>query len=139
VSAISALAISPTRRRFGLYFDLRPHNIRTTDCVDFLRRLRRHLPHGFVVIWDRWSVHRAAERRLRTRARRSLRVEELPAYAPELNPVEQVWSHSKWADLANLVPDHLDHLAAAIIDSLASTATAPDRLRAFVRHCGLKL
>jgi hypothetical protein len=41
------------------------------------------------------------------------------------------------ADLANFVPDHVDHLAAAVIDSLAATATTPDRLRAFVRHCGL--
>ena len=33
VSVVSALVLSPTRRRFGLYFDLYPHNIRTADCV----------------------------------------------------------------------------------------------------------
>jgi transposase len=137
VSAISALSLSPTRRRVGLYFDLCPRNIRTADVAAFLRRLQRHLPRGFLVVWDRWSVHRAAARHLRRRGGRRVAFEELPAYAPELNPVEQVWSHSKYADLANFIPDHVDHLAAAVIDSLATTATTPDRLRAFIRHCGL--
>jgi transposase len=137
VSAISALSLSPTRCRVGLYFDLFPRNIRTADVAAFLRRLRRPLPRGFLVVWDRWSVHRAAARWLLRRGGRRVAFEELPAYAPELNPVEQVWSHSKCADLANFVPDHVDHLAAAVIDSLATTATAPDHLPAFIRHCGL--
>ena len=32
-------------------------------------------------------------------------VEWLPAYAPDLNPVEPAWSHTKYGDLANYVPE----------------------------------
>jgi hypothetical protein len=27
------------------------------------------------------------------------------SYAPELNPVDMVWNHNKYADLANFIPD----------------------------------
>ena len=35
---------------------------------------------------------------------RRLDVEWLPAYAPDLNPVEQVWNRCKYTDLANHIP-----------------------------------
>ena len=43
----------------------------------------------------------------------------LPAYAPELNPVEQVWNHTKYKELANYLPDNLDALHDAVGFSLA--------------------
>jgi transposase len=41
-------------------------------------------------------------------------VEWLPAYAPELNPDEQVWNHSKYSQLANFIADNVEHLAEAV-------------------------
>jgi transposase len=41
---------------------------------------------------------------------RRLWPERLPAYAPELNPVEQVWGWLKFGQLANFVPDDLAQL-----------------------------
>ena len=40
-----------------------------------------------------------------------MHVEWLPGYAPELNPSEQIWNHDKYTDLANFVPDDIQHLA----------------------------
>jgi len=37
-------------------------------------------------------------------------VERLPGYAPDLNPVEMIWDHTKYADLANFFPENLQHL-----------------------------
>ena len=39
-----------------------------------------------------------------------LRVYQLPSYAPELNPVESVWSHLK-RSLANLAAGTITHMA----------------------------
>ena len=71
-----------------------------------------------VLIWDRWSVHRVAIAILQKRYPDQLAVERIPAYAPELNPVEQVWNHTKYGHLANFIPDHLDDLTDADMMSI---------------------
>jgi len=49
---------------------------------------------------------------------RNIEFEWLPAYAPELNPVESRWSHTKYSDLANFVPDDTPRLKRAVRKSL---------------------
>ncbi|HPP52386.1 MAG TPA: transposase, partial [Thermoguttaceae bacterium] len=44
--------------------------------------------------------------------------EGLPSYAPELNPVEQCWNHTKYHDPANSIPDDLHHLQKAVKRSM---------------------
>ncbi len=85
LSAISTLTVAPRRRRFGLYWWLHCHNVRSADVLDFLRHLRRHLPHGFTLIWDRHRPHRATRVTQWLAHSRRIVVEWLPAYAPELN------------------------------------------------------
>src|SRR5438876_11189377 len=49
----------------------------------------------------------------------------LPGYAPDLNPVEAIWSHTKYSDLANYVHQDADHLldavGARVIDASRAT------------------
>jgi putative transposase len=54
----------------------------------------------------------------------------LPAYAPDLNPVEAVWSWLKWGQLANFVPDDLDDLGDWVIEYLVALKHDPGVLRA---------
>ena len=68
-----------------------------------------------------------------------VQVEWLPAYAPDLNPVEQVWSHTKYADLANYIPDDIDALADTVMHSIEQTRCRQALLRSFFHHAGLKL
>lgn len=49
--------------------------------------------------------------------------EWLPPYAPELNPVEFAWNHTKYTDLANFIPDDVHHLHDAVLDSFADQQT----------------
>jgi transposase len=42
-----------------------------------------------------------------------LLVERLPAYAPELNPVEQAWANLKGNELANVAAEGLNEVIAA--------------------------
>src|SRR3954447_24452570 len=103
LSVIAGLTLSARRRRVGLYFAVHRQNIRTAEVEAFVRRVARQLRRPLVVIMDRLAAHRSAARRLERDAR--FTVEWLPAYAPELNPVEPTWSHTKYGDLANYVPD----------------------------------
>ena len=68
-----------------------------------------------------------------------LDVEWLPAYAPDLNPDEQVWNHAKYSDLANFLPEDLDHLERSLCDSLSKQSRSPDLLRSYCEHAKLKL
>lgn len=139
LSVISALTVAPRRRRFGLYWAQYCHNVRTPEVLRFLQALRRHLPRGFTLMWDRHRPHRATRVQTWLATRRRIVVEWLPAYAPDLNPAEQVWGHTKYGDLANFAPADLDHLQGAVVRSLARTRGHRHLLAAFFRAAGLEL
>jgi transposase len=137
LSTISAITVAPRRRRFGLYWQQYSHNIRSEEVLRFLQHLRRHLPRGFTLIWDRGRPHRAKRVQVWLAHRQRTVVEWLPPYAPDLNPVEAVWSHTKYSDLANFTPDDLTILEHAVIASLLRTRGQGKLLSSFFRAAGL--
>lgn len=139
LSAISAITASPQRRRLGLYFGLSDQNINADRAESFVAELLVHLPKGIILVWDRWMVHRSAARRLLERFPKRIRIEWLPPYAPDLNPDEQVWNRTKYSDLANYIPEDVDHLADAVEESLGRTRSQQTLLRSFFKHAGLSL
>jgi transposase len=127
-SVLGCLSMAPWALRLGCYFRFYDHNITAEEVVDFLRMLHRQLRRPLIVVLDRWGVHRKAIRLLKERRSQWLQVEWLPAYAPELNPVEQLWNHTKWGDLANFIPDDAAHLRRAAHQSLQKQRSNPQRL-----------
>jgi transposase len=139
LSTISAITISPKRRQLGLYFQIHRDNIRAPQAVRFIRRLRRQLSgHKLLVVWDRLNVHRTATKTL-TKKGDGVRVEWLPPYAPDLNPVEAVWRHAKYADMANMIPDDINHLEAELIVSLHYQGRDHVLLGSYFRHAELPI
>jgi len=139
LSAISAITVSPKQHRLGLYFDLKQHNIRTDDFEAFVRELLCHLPHGLILVMDRWPVHRSGARRFRRRLPRRVKIEWLPPYAPELNPAEQVWNRSKYTDLANFIPDDIVDLSREVYRSIRHMRCEQSLLKSFFKKAQLKL
>jgi len=137
LSVISAITVSPQRRRLGLYFDIFDHNIVTDDFEMFVAAVLRKLKRPILVVMDRWSVHRSGVPRLLRRFPQRVQIEWLPAYAPELNPVEQIWNRTKYTDLANYVPDDIVTLGREVAHSIRQTRSQPTLLRSFFRHCAL--
>lgn len=119
VSVIGALSVSPAARRVGLYFATLPDGFFTAGAVvEFLRDLLGHLRGKVVVVWDGGGNHKGPLVREFLRRNRRLTLERLPAYAPDLNPVEVVWSWLKYGQLANYVPDGVAELDDEIFDRL---------------------
>ena len=139
LSALSAITASPIRRRLGLYFDILDHNVKAEDFEWFVEQLLRRIGRPLILVIDRYSVHRAAARFLLARFPQRLRIEWLPAYAPELNPDEQVWNRTKYTDLANFIPDDVDALGHAVADSLRRTRSQQSLLQSFFQHAKLPL
>jgi transposase len=71
--------------------------------VEFLRHLLLHVPGKLLVIWDGAPIHRgqAVQEFLRTAGQR-IWLERLPAYAPDLNPIEGIWHYLKHRELGNV-------------------------------------
>ena len=130
VSVIGAVSVSPVARRAGLYFATLPDGFYTAAAVvEFLRDLLRHLRRKVVVVWDGGPNHKGPLIREFLRRNKRLTLERLPAYAPDLNPVEVVWSWLKYGQLANYVPDGVPELDDEIIDHLIALKCDPDLLR----------
>lgn len=137
LSVGAAATVSPRRRRMGLYFRIHSHNIRFGEAIELITLVHRHLRRRFILVLDRYSVHRKAVRLLQEKHPRWFEAEWLPAYAPELNPVEQVWNHSKYSDLANFIPDDVDHLQRELDGSIRGQRRNSNLLRSFFKHAQL--
>jgi hypothetical protein len=127
LSAIACLTVAPQRRRLGLYFLIHEQNITAEEVDGFLRDVQRRLGRPVILVLDRWAVHRKAAKALADDPR--FWIEWLPPYAPELNPVEHVWDHTKYGDLANYVPDDVLDLEIEAELSLDDLRTKPASLR----------
>ena len=144
LSVTAAITVPPSRQRHRLAvtFRIQDCNVKTADTLAFLRATDRHVGGPLIVILDRLNVHRAAVRRwMAGRSRDAPRavVEWLPAYAPDLNPVEQIWNTGKRRDLANLAPADAADLRRYVRRSLIGQRHRPSLLASFFDHAGLPL
>jgi transposase len=93
-----------------------------------------HARPGAIVVMDNLAPHKAAG--VRTALRRAgLEHRYLPAYSPDLNPIEPCWSKLK-GGLRSVAPRSLDALNDALPSAL--DAITPDDAQAWFRHCGYR-
>ncbi len=87
-----------------LLLQIRERPFRAPAVVAFLRHLLRQIPGLLLVIWDGAPIHRAQPVKdfLAQGAAARLQLEQLPGYAPELNPDEGIWNYLKHVELRNL-------------------------------------
>ena len=98
LSMIGGLAL------YRFYFQIHPGSIKGPQVIEFLRHLQRHVPGKLSVVWDGAPIHRSrlVQDYVASTAGRIV-VERLPAYAPELNPVEYMWGNLKTHQIGNLI------------------------------------
>jgi len=113
----------------------------TNALIGALEQLRRGLGgQKATLVWDGLPAHRSKAMAAWLHRQRSwLVVEPLPAYAPELNPVEGLWSSLKGMELANLAGDTLQDVIAAAERGVQRIRDTHHLAYSFLRHCGLSL
>jgi transposase len=115
-------------------------SIKSRQAVEFLGHLRRQIPGKLLVIWDGLAVHRSrAVQRYVERTQGDIVLARLPAYAPELNPVEYIWGHLKGHALANFCPKDIPHLGREARRQLRRSQRRPALIRAFWHQAELSL
>jgi transposase len=107
LSAMSAITLDGK-----LYMTEQERAFKGGDVVRFLKHLMRQIPGKLLVIWDGSPIHRggAVKDFLSSGASRLLKLEQLPGYAPDLNPDEGIWKHLKCVELKNLCCQSLAEL-----------------------------
>jgi hypothetical protein len=93
-----------------------------------------------VLLWDGLSAHWSHKMRAHLDSQRAwLQVERLPAYAPELNPVEYLWASLKGGELANFAGDTLPEVAGQAQQGIQRVCDSDSLVLGFLAHTGLSL
>lgn len=66
--------------------------------------------------------------------KRSLWLEKLPAYSPELNPAEQVWGYLKNVLLKNEVSKTLAELKLKVVAAMETIKNDKELIKSFFAH-----
>src|SRR5262249_39143480 len=139
LSVTGALTVSPKRQRLGCYFSIASRNLTGEDIFALVQHLHGHLKRPLLIIWDRWSGHDKAARLLQALYGTRIHIAYFPAYAPELKPIENCWSHTKYGEMAHCIPQDVEPLADEVAPSLVAKPRRQDLLQAFFQHARLDL
>ncbi len=132
VSSIAAL----TRCEF--YFRLHEGSIKKEQIVEFLQGIMTQMKRPLLVIWDGLRSHHSRQvREYVNGLDGQIKIEFLPAYAPDLNPVEYLWAWLKRHALANYCPNNLNELKTKTRHKLWSAQKRPSIIAACWKHAGL--
>ena len=124
-----------------LCFPITAGNYDTDTLIEVLAELRRFLGgEKATLLWDGLPSHRSTAMRAWLNKQQSwLVVERLPAYAPELNPVEGLWSSLKAVELANLAVPTLAKVITQAHQGVERVRRTPHLAYSFLRHAGLSV
>lgn len=138
VSVIGGLAIRPARNSDPTtHLAFHPgKSIKAPDVGAFVRQLVKQIPGPLTIIWDNLGAHRSHLVKATLLDHPQLQVYRLPPYAPELNPIQGLWCHSKYHGLAQFTPKDLDEITDAAKRSIAQSSQA-SLLHACIRQTDL--
>jgi len=155
VSALGAIALRPVSGSGGgsggegagdsgsleLLVDWHPGSyVRGVEAAAFVQRLLKHIPQGPIdLVWDNLQAHKSPLVKQLAKDDPRLRIHYLPPYAPDLNPVETLWSMTKYHRMANHAIDTLEELEATARRHVEAVGAERRLLEACFKSAGLAL
>lgn len=125
---------------WNFYFRLFPGTIKGPQLIEFLQALVRQIKGKLLIVWDGLPAHRSALVRSYVESLNGHMVlERLPAYAPELNPVEYIWGYMKQRELANLCAKTIGEVSQFARNRLKSMQRRPRLITAFWKQAELPI
>lgn len=142
ISVIGAMTVKMVvPRQFGFLFHLSRDNtnFRGHTIVAFLDHIYNRLHARINLVWDSIKIHSAEPVNTFLALHPAMKVFFFPPYAPELNPVDNIWGYIKYNRLANFCPYDLVELRKQVCKELFRIQKKPDLLESLFRHTGLNL
>jgi len=139
--------VETTGARFGLnmmaaitargqmHFMIVQGTVNADRICEFLKRLIHGREHKVFLIWDGHPTHRAKKVKQCIESYDGrLEIFVLPSYSPDLNPIEQLWNHTKSNGVGRQSIAGPDQLKKAVIAKLRSLQKLPGRIASFFKH-----
>ena len=105
------------------------------QICDFLKRLMHGHQHKVFLIWDGHPTHKSKRvKECIASFEGRLEIFLLPSYSPNLNPVEQLWNHTKTNGIGRMSVTGPDQLKTMLINKLRSLQRLPKKIASFFRH-----
>jgi transposase len=141
ISVAGAITISPLQQRLGFLYHLLPDNanFHGASIVQFLDEICHRISRPIIVLWDGFSIHTSEPVNKYLERHRRITLEEFPAHAPELNPVDKAWLYTKYDRLPNYAPSTLDELRHRLIQEFIALQSKPNVLAWCIAETGLNL
>lgn len=112
----------------------------STESVRFLKHVKHQRQSKLLVIWDASPIQRKEVTRfMADGGSRYIHLEQLPAYAPDLDPAEGVWQHLKQVELRNVCCKDLSHLGRELNLAIMRLRSKPQIIRSFFAGAGLSI
>jgi hypothetical protein len=137
----AALGYRPDGTKARLCFHLQQDAYDTDTLIGVLEQLKEfYAGQQVVLLWDGLSAHWSYKMRAHLDKQGAwLTVERLPAYAPELNPVEYLWASLKRTELANFTGDTVAEVADQAHRGIQRVCDSDSLVVGFLAHTGLSL
>ncbi len=124
----------------NFYFRFFPGAIKAPQLIEYLQALARQIKGKLLIIWDGLPAHRSRLVRAHVESLGDrIVLERLPAYAPELNPVEYLFGYAKQRELANLCLHTIDEVRRYATRRLKSLQHRPRLITAFWQQAELPI
>lgn len=133
VSAISGITMDGK-----LLHQTQERAYRSPEVVRFLKHLLSHIEGKLLVIWDGAPIHRGKPIKdfLANGGAERIQLEQLPGYAPDLNPDEGIWRYLKRVELRNVCCADLRGLRDELRRAVARLRHKRDIIQSCVRLAG---
>jgi transposase len=120
----------------NLYTTMQEQAFDSAAVVRFLKHLLRQIPGKLLIVWDRLPAHRSKVVKdfLRQGGSERVYLAQIPSYAPELNPDEDVWNYLKRVELRNVCCHDLPELRSELRKAVKRLRRKTTAIQGFIHH-----
>jgi transposase len=131
----TAVALTMSGKIYKCHFE---GSIKSDQVLATIQHMQRCVPGKIILIWDRARTHKSKKTQAYLAAHPEILMEELPAYAPELNPEEYCHGNVK-QHLKNARPTNKAEIRQMLNRGFARLRRRPDLLLSFFHAAGLSV
>jgi len=136
LNVFGALLILPKEQALVLSVKSYWHSLTGNEVIAFLKQLLELVPGHLVLVWDRHPIHERKMVQDFLAGQKRLHVYSFPVAAPELNPVEFVWTQVT-EYTAGTAPHNKYELQANVFAAISRIRISQKRLSACLHGSNL--